>query len=766
MKDTLISNIESNLKSIIDDNTIFDNNLSNDYKYKRIISNLTIDNNLSKEDINEVNNTLKSIKKFIEFVSLYQNELINIQNNIEKYAEKEIDFFKTDLYFSITNSLEEKLLEKLGYDSIEDFESQFNDEYFYWIEDNKYLAKVSNDIRKKEINKLFNYLNNDVNFKSMIESVNTDEEKDIFNKKINNLLGGRNYKVLDNISFDTAMLAYDKGLHTIFQYTKDEYIEKLKLNQIHLVFFDTDLGNKNIESKLKLVSKKISFKDFYSYMDFNVSNTRNLYEIYDYIDKDSLDFIISNNLYNGIEKNNYILTNKEYLKRILTNRTVYNEGIIFKIPASVMDDELYNFIFGKDNVGNFFKYRDTPCKFLESYDLALKVAQDINVGHENFLKSIPKGYLKKEFVIFCMLNGMGRPDDPKIAKLYPKNTLRSRNLDDIKFAIDKGYKCSNKTLLFDADEMNLFIESGQPEIIDYYNVPSDLIIKAIEKGYIFNDEAKRFELLVDNEKYKIISYCIENDKKDYLLGVYRNYRNEFILLTKEYVKNNPNYESVEQIFTEHNLMDDIIDITVFKYNAYSFGDEDWTEIISKRYNIDALNYYIEGVNNKIIFFDINKDNINTYFDDKGPTREFYDIYLYDNEYNFEYILEYLYSGKYKEIYKDEPEILGFINFKFKIGKLVGKQIDYKFLRGNIDKYFDINGPKKELYDVALFNKWFFVFIYSNLTNVDFNKMYSNQKNVIQFINFMVECDTSVRIDIKSFEDIDKYFDEEGPKKEF
>ena len=73
MKDTLISNIESNLKSIIDDNTIFDNNLSNDDKYKRIISNLTIDNNLSKEDINEVNNTLKSIKKFIEFVSLYQN---------------------------------------------------------------------------------------------------------------------------------------------------------------------------------------------------------------------------------------------------------------------------------------------------------------------------------------------------------------------------------------------------------------------------------------------------------------------------------------------------------------------------------------------------------------------------------------------------------------------------------------------------------------------------------------------------------------------
>jgi len=76
------------------------------------------------------------------------------------------------------------------------------------------------------------------------------------------------------------------------------------------------------------------------------------------------------------------------------------------------------------NISRLFIY-PSECNFLHSYDICLKIANDIGVNFEKFFYSIPNDCMKKVFIIYCALNGMKDTGNDFCKKYYP------RTIDDI-----------------------------------------------------------------------------------------------------------------------------------------------------------------------------------------------------------------------------------------------------------------------------------------------------------------------------------------------
>ena len=321
MKDEFINKLELGLKNIIDNNIIFNLNLSCEDKYKKIIDGLKIDNDLSKDDVEEINEVISSIKTFIEFISIYCEELVNITNNMEEKVNEFVDIFDKKRITSLEEPIEEIIKEKLNLEDIDDIEEKVNLDYFDWLEKSKYYSDLFKNSIDKETKLLFEKINNDELFKKLIMNSEYGEEESILEENMIFLFRRNEYKLLDKVSFETALLAYNKGYYSLFKCFKDEYIDKLTKEQILTILPSINVGISALENKVKKIIKRVSFKEFNEHI-ISIAYSSMIYEMYDYIDDDSyvLEFckyIRDKEVNNEYELFNYLLKFiNNYFKKI------------------------------------------------------------------------------------------------------------------------------------------------------------------------------------------------------------------------------------------------------------------------------------------------------------------------------------------------------------------------------------------------------------------------------------------------------------------
>ena len=749
---------DKSLKKLIEDNSIFDTNATNEENFNKILIDLNINNldeylnQYSSDDRKNIEDNIESIKKLIKLCKIYNYVLNNALTKIDFYVDKYVNSFEKEKFIDILSLNEKEMENLLGTDNLDKYAEEIFDKHLKYLEDNRYLYNLVGELGNKLQDKLFIIFNNDAKFKDILSK---NDDCSIFSYNIINLFSRNNYRLFDNISYDTALLAYDKGLYKLFGWFNDECLEQLdndKLTKIgHELINNYLYREEYFNSKFEYIYSKVNLKDLFfdeklESAFFN-SNIRDIYEKYKYIDEESLDFLLSLKSID-LHKNDYVMHNKEYVKKIINNN---HEEVVFYIPDEIFDDDMFEFLLKRfdGDMGNlsrtnfFHNWEQGP--LLRNEKALKKIALNIYSNEKYFLDSIPDELLKKEYVTCCLLNGMEEKDDDRLKKYYDKS------IESISAAIDFGYKCNYHTNIINNDEIKLFIDKGQSEILEYYACTYEDIIYALEKGYVINKKTI-LNNLFDDEIDKLYDYCLENNHKEFIIRYYNSDCNKFFDTLSSRVGN----LTYEEYFKKYNLLDEILDITIFTYFKVDFNGEDWKRLIEEKYDnyktiLNLTNFVSDSKDN------ITKENYEEYFDENGPTKKFCELYLYDDSLNFNKIVI---DNAYKNIYKDEPWIVSYIDFKRD-----NLHLDYQFMKDKIQDYFNEKGPTKKFFEYALFNDIWFRLIYSEAyfgKNEFLHKTFNDDLSVINYIKFRKENMYVDYSKILNIEDIRKYFDELGP----
>ena len=158
-----------------------------------------------------------------------------------------------------------------------------------------------------------------------------------------------------------------------------------------------------------------------------------------------------------------------------------------------------------------------------------------------------------------------------------------------------------------------------------------------------------------------------------------------------------------------------------------------------------------------------KEDIYKYFDETGPKRELYDIAIFNNDiYLFNYLFRTENDNWKKQYNKEEDKpIISYIEF-LKNNRIYS--IDLIKEISDINKYFDKDGPKRELYDKTLTNetKLFIELFSKDNWKEQYNK--EEDKPIVSYVEFLNKHGlySTAKIQIHHISDINKYFDAEGP----
>ena len=419
--------------------------------------------------------------------------------------------------------------------------------------------------------------------------------------------------------------------------------------------------------------------DYFSYDNF--------YEVIDYIDDMMLDFIIKNKKYIGIQKCQSVLNNKDYIKKLINARynTIFNY-----LPLEMIDDEILDMIDKLCNNIIEFNHSDSNlANLLLNNKIFLKFSKNVS-EHKKLLYIIGEN-ITREMVLFCMLDGMTLDDDmnDEIKSFY------NRTIDDIKYAIEKGYKCSNKTIELTKDEIMLFINNGQPEVINYikkYDVLTmDLMKYAIKMGYKMDNDL--LDILKVNSEYSdiivdLLKFSIDNNYSNFynsllfiegnipkvnkeLLKIYQNDA-EIVSFLKFRISDYQTFWSL----TRYIEIKSIEDIKKY-FNNVGISDNLYNEVLfipqmlkNFMYNYNLYNHFKnEPVIQNYIKFSVNryeldlknKEEIYRYFVSSGPSKNLYDLALTTPS------LFYILARDYDMVYKDDLSVLNYIKFKLKYG---------------------------------------------------------------------------------------------------
>ena len=748
------------LKNIVDDNTIFNDNLSEQEILNIILSKLNIIDfykyldTFNNKDKEKILSNISSIKKFIKLCRAYNKEIKYAIDNIDEYVDKYTDnIASNEEYYDVFSFSNEKICRELKCEDIEDYIESIKNRHINLLNGNSYFDELMDKFGTSISEKIYLVFNNDTMFRTILNNLDTTT---IFERNISGLFSNKNYKILDNVSFETAMVAYNKGMYTLFQWFKDDYLNQLSNEQLipiaHTLF---DYSEKEyLKSKIDIITSKIKLKDLVNEETHSYEIDK-IYKHYKYVDEESLNYLLDMDKYISYQLNDSVMHNKEYIKKIFTQ---FEYQIMFFVPNDVFDDELFDFMLdkldgdiGKISFWNFgIEWRKGP--LLRNPYALKKIALNIYSNQETFLNSIPDEYMKKEYVLFCRLNGMDEPVDERIKRYY------DRSIESIKEAIDDGYKCNDSTYLINNEEIRAFIEKGQPEIIDYWQefdniIDYDTFIYAFEHGYKANENTQ-FHLLKE-QIMNLYDYCLDNNHTDIVKALYQVEEDIF----KSIIRIKVGDSTYEEYFDKIGVLDEILKYNIFVKHERHFLDEDWLYLIKRKYSdyktiwhfLDFIGPYDDEITEK---------NYLEYFNDNGPTKKFYEMYLFDDSLDFERLLR---NDAYKNVYADEPWVISYLEFKSE--KLY---LNYQFMKDKLDIYFDSKGPTKALYDYALFdNTWFDLMHKGQYQKaiVELKEMYKDNPEVVSYIRFrrvVVSFDYSK---IQNIDDISRFFDDEWANKE-
>lgn len=176
--------------------------------------------------------------------------------------------------------------------------------------------------------------------------------------------------------------------------------------------------------------------------------------------------------------------------------------------------------------------------------------------------------------------------------------------------------------------------------------------------------------------------------------------------------------------------------------------------ICNRYGTD----FFEGIVDRFV-------SINTYFDSSGPNLYLFINTVLTNKYSFDKMVKddawkYIFRNN-KEIMEKEKQIEQYILFRKKYGYF---QFMYNYIRLDILDLFDKNGPKKELYDIAI-GAWNGEKLFQDNSWEKYYKT-KKEKNIINF--YLKNLDLcSYVFQYKNFNEIKEMFNDFGnPQKIF
>ena len=716
----------------------------------------TIDNKEHKEYFenffDEFNVTIDSflclyemVEKMISNSDSFASEILeNVKNN-------GIDNFDDYIIYYVSEKLniEKDLLNEKNLPIRDAFvEKKFDNVKEEFI--HKLISKLDNKIIDELIDKSSGFLE---------ELCSISENNDFF---INDLTEDTIKKIISNKIRNFINLIPDNMLREL----NEELVLEL-LKKANFMFLSKE--------KQVILTSRFSFKTIFLSTKNYPGNVSTLFSMYDEIDSESFDLIIENKYFSNINNNKFIMSNKEYIKRIIDSGYFI---IVLYLNEDMLDDEIFNILKSKcSDFGNAFEdYFDTKnisnLLLFKSKKNLLKIANITYTNFEKFLKYVPEEYLK-DAVLFCTLNGMKEPTDIKYQQYY-KNDLES-----IKHALELGYNFSYRTNITTKEQAELFIKRGYGQALDKLlsqkiKVSYELYRAAIENGYKFNDQFNISTIFEsENDFCNLLMYLIESNNQEFLLK-YMSYHgtisyNNQLISYFTYICCYINIIHGDMDFIDYleknGLLDGVLDILIYKYHTTSLCinvgpsmDQNeyisFDEIIKKRNeNYNSIFHYLEFCK-KVPEFIIKKEDVDKYFDEKGPTKLYYSKIMFAQYQIFNKL--FLSDDYYKQLYSDEPYILSFIDFR----KGLNLNYDWHKIEENLVDFFDENGPKQSLFDFALFDPNLMI-IYRNKYSLD--EIYPSRPEIKQYYNF--RC-AHYNYDFSNIniDNINEYFDKEGATK--
>lgn len=235
------------------------------------------------------------------------------------------------------------------------------------------------------------------------------------------------------------------------------------------------------------------------------------------------------------------------------------------------------------------------------------------------------------------------------------------------------------------------------------------------------------------------------------------------------VMNNITEENVGEYFDENGITDKFINERILKLKdtalftslnyLYEVGCE---RIVNNKIIINYLDFENKYMSKSQYSDQIihNIDGINNFFDETGPKKILFELGLCDGMFFNNIFKSDKYYNDYITRFNPSDAIKSYIQFikenGFILGKLIKKPSD-------IENYFEKEGPKIELYEEGLTDKKFFkcLFETDKYLNTKFKPSIAEQK----YIQFIKENGFILEELVKNPNDIENYFDENGPSEE-
>lgn len=745
-------------------------------------------NKIIKEEINNdalfMNNDFNTLYNII----LNQMNINNIQGLINNFTEQEIDqynefydslnklyllinaFYKVISQINLNEAVHKALSENLELDD------------FVVLEMGKILNNNVDDVVDEligEHNDILELLEEKIEI--IVQNIEREIFKIIDTKEylLNNVSNEKflyflRNEVLNSLDLDVLKIYLDNKRYDVLENVSDEVFCKLSSDQIEDIIKYSELYDmRGLSDKKNSYIVELSNLD--TILKYKIDIIYYFYKYITYMSEEQLDYIIKNNALEGIEECNFVLNNVDYVKKIIKNGNY--KKIFCYLTVEHVDDDLLNSI-SFDDIRYFNDKENNLPNLLKNNKIFLKFIQEPYTRVNNIINIVGLENVTREMIMFCILdnNIFGLDFSNEKIKEFSKRTL-----ENIQYAIDCGYKCSKETRLLSTQEVELFIDNNQPEIIDfqYYSVLNiDLIKKAISKGYVYNRSIERY---IENIEWSDINYYDElltiaysTNNKDYIDSFIINCSffilNDIDINFINYIYNDPKMmsfisfkrkcscslpistkEDIYEFFNEEGPSDKFYELALQNSTLFEYFKNNY-DLLGHFQNNKVLYNYINYIIQTHNFLHFDNKKIYEYFNEDGPSDKFYDIALIDQRYYSDFKNYYNLLNHYQ----DDKIIINYINYRNKIGVTLESIILDK---NDINRCFDERGPKKIFYDIVLFADNSDLYKYVLTDNLDeLENIYdSNILSYIYFINKYGKIFEFINKD-----NVAKFFNQSGP----
>ena len=760
--------VNSILKDKFNDNSLFVNN-DFDKFYKNLLDSLKIlnidelINNDFKHDINKYYKFYNSLyNSYLLAFSFYRglnlnvdtlvNNILSLHEEVDDYVINEIDklvHLENKGFVDDILEIHRNMVNTLFNSKFDNFIKIINDSVINIINDKKYLINNIDNIY------FIDYLNRD--------------------------------SCLTNMDIDLLNLYFKNKKYDILPYVSDNIFFMLSIDQIKELLSTFSINARFIRNlssgKIKYILSLFDIKDI---VNMVYKDDRDVFfEELNYLSEDDLNYLISNHKLNGIEKCKYVLNNNDYVKKIFKSdyQKIFSYLSINQIDDEILDNIEFNLVMSKI----FFNLKDSNISnLLKDNKIFLKFSQNMHDSDKQYymLEALGKDNITREKVLFCMLDGMmesfsyisySKECFKKVKEYY------NRSLDDIKYALECGYKCSSSTIQLTEDEIKLFIDYNQPEIIYYCDVSFDIFKYATLKGIKIDNDfielISRFgnfnDILADLIRYNIynnnltfcdsiiISFATKIGKNsDLVMDLYKDDLAiiQFLNFSKinQYNIKPKNKEEIYEYFNENGPSNKLYERALIDKYLYGILRKNDNFINCFKNDVPILNY-IKFMNVSFKWLDFkSKNEIYEYFNSLGPSNKFYNLALTDENYFHIFYNKYNLLGHFQ----NDSVIISYLNYRKKVNTKLSMILKNK---EDIYTYFNELGPNKKFYDYVFFeNKsiLYNVIIYKDLDNIKmiYDESYLNYFNMIYKYGRI--------FDFINKDNVHKYFNESGVTKDF